>query len=142
MAVIANHGPGHDQGRTDRSAPARRGQSRADVRISPRHLRPEPQPRAVGSALGARRDRCRLDSGGNYHGYIGDLARMAILGEPDAELEDMLGEIEEIQRIAMKPIRPGVLGGEIYAVAEERMKKSKHHNHMHFLGAWHGPGQP
>ena len=25
-----------------------------------------------------------IDSGGNYHGYIGDLARMAILGEPDA----------------------------------------------------------
>ena len=25
-----------------------------------------------------------LDSGGNYHGYIGDLCRMAIQGEPDA----------------------------------------------------------
>ena len=35
-----------------------------------------------------------VDSGANYHGYIGDLARMAILGEPDAELEDLLGEIE------------------------------------------------
>ena len=31
-----------------------------------------------------------VDSGGNYHGYIGDLARMAILGEPDAELDDLL----------------------------------------------------
>jgi Xaa-Pro aminopeptidase len=46
-----------------------------------------------------------VDSGGNYHGYIGDLARMAILGEPDAELEDLLGEIEATQRVAMKPIR-------------------------------------
>jgi len=27
-----------------------------------------------------------LDSGGNYKGYIGDLCRMGILGEPDAEL--------------------------------------------------------
>ena len=35
-----------------------------------------------------------LDSGGNYHGYIGDLARMAVLGEPDAELEELLAEIE------------------------------------------------
>ena len=43
-----------------------------------------------------------LDSGGNYHGYIGDLCRMAILGEPDAELEDLLGEIETIQRAAMQ----------------------------------------
>ena len=79
-----------------------------------------------------------LDSGGNYHGYIGDLARMAILGEPDAELEELLGEIEEIQRIAMKPIKPGVLGGEIYTVAEERLKKSRQHNHLHFLA--HGMG--
>jgi len=38
-----------------------------------------------------------LDSGGNYKGYIGDLCRMAILGEPDAELFDLLGAIEEIQ---------------------------------------------
>src|SRR5262249_9503291 len=26
-----------------------------------------------------------LDSGGNYRGYIGDLCRMGVLGEPDAE---------------------------------------------------------
>jgi Xaa-Pro aminopeptidase len=32
-----------------------------------------------------------LDSGGNYKGYIGDLCRMAIQGEPDSELEDLLG---------------------------------------------------
>jgi len=30
-----------------------------------------------------------LDSGGNYQGYIGDLCRMAIQGEPDAELEEL-----------------------------------------------------
>ena len=35
-----------------------------------------------------------IDSGGNYEGYIGDVCRMAIQGEPDAELEDLLGEIE------------------------------------------------
>jgi Xaa-Pro aminopeptidase len=44
-----------------------------------------------------------IDSGGNYKGYIGDICRMAILGEPDAELTDYLGEIETIQRAAMKP---------------------------------------
>jgi Xaa-Pro aminopeptidase len=79
-----------------------------------------------------------LDSGGNYYGYIGDLCRMGILGEPDAELEDLLGEIETIQRAAMKPIKPGVLGGEIYIVGEEAMKKSPEHNHMQFLA--HGMG--
>jgi len=79
-----------------------------------------------------------VDSGGNFHGYIGDLARMAILGEPDAELVDLLAEIESIQRASMKPVKAGVMGGEIYASAEALVGKSKHHNHMHFLA--HGRG--
>ncbi|HEY1543795.1 MAG TPA: Xaa-Pro peptidase family protein [Xanthobacteraceae bacterium] len=79
-----------------------------------------------------------LDSGGNYHGYIGDLCRMAIQGEPDAELEDLLGEIETIQRAAMKPIKAGVMGGDIYAAADPLVRASKQHNHMHFLA--HGMG--
>src|SRR5262249_31381187 len=79
-----------------------------------------------------------LDSGGNYHGYIGDLCRMAIHGEPDAELEDLLAEIEQIQRASMKPIKAGVMGSAIYAAAEPLVHKSKHHNHMPFLA--HGMG--
>jgi Xaa-Pro aminopeptidase len=79
-----------------------------------------------------------VDSGGNYHGYIGDLARMAVLGEPDAELEDLLDEIEHIQRAAMKPIKAGAMGGEIYTAADTLVHKSKHHNHMEFLA--HGMG--
>ena len=79
-----------------------------------------------------------LDSGGNYHGYIGDLCRMAIHGEPDAELNDLLGEIEAIQRAAMKPIHAGVMGAEIYAAADPLVRASKQHNHMHFLA--HGMG--
>ena len=79
-----------------------------------------------------------VDSGGNYQGYIGDLARMAILGEPDAELEDLLGEIETIQRAAMKPIRAGAMGGEIYAAGEALVAKSKQHNNLDFLA--HGMG--
>jgi len=83
-------------------------------------------------------DPLSLDSGGNYHGYIGDLARMAIVGEPDAELVDLLAEIEATQQAAFKPIRAGVNGGEIYAAADPVLKKSKHHNHYEFLA--HGMG--
>jgi Xaa-Pro aminopeptidase len=79
-----------------------------------------------------------LDSGGNYHGYIGDVCRMAIQGEPDAELEDLLGEIESIQRAAMKPMRAGVLGAEIYAAGEALRARSTHHNNLDFLA--HGMG--
>ncbi len=79
-----------------------------------------------------------LDSGGNYHGYIGDVCRRAIQGEPDAELKDLLDEIEEIQRAAMKPMRAGAMGREIYASAAPLVQRSKHHNHLEFLG--HGMG--
>ncbi len=86
----------------------------------------------------AKGDIISLDSGANYHGYIGDLCRMAILGEPDAELEDLLGEIEMIQRAAMKVIKHGAMGSVIYGTAEPLVRKSKNHNHMHFLA--HGMG--
>jgi Xaa-Pro aminopeptidase len=79
-----------------------------------------------------------VDSGGNYHGYIGDVARMGVAGEPDAELVDLLAEVEAIEQAAMKPIRAGVLGSEIYAAADVVLHKSKLHNHTHFLA--HGMG--
>jgi Xaa-Pro aminopeptidase len=79
-----------------------------------------------------------LDSGGNYGGYIGDLCRMAIHGTPDSELEDLLAEIEYIQRAAMKVVKAGIMGSEIYVAGDKLLAKSKHHNHMHFLA--HGMG--
>jgi Xaa-Pro aminopeptidase len=79
-----------------------------------------------------------LDSGGNYHGYIGDVARMGVIGEPDAELVDLLAEVEAVEQASMKPIRPGALGKEIYAAANEVLHKSKVHNHTEFLA--HGMG--
>jgi Xaa-Pro aminopeptidase len=79
-----------------------------------------------------------IDSGGNYHGYIGDVARMGVAGEPDAELVDLLTEVEAIEQASMKPIRSGVLGSEIYAAADAVLHKSKLHNHIHFLA--HGMG--
>jgi Xaa-Pro aminopeptidase len=79
-----------------------------------------------------------IDSGGNYHGYIGDVARMGVAGEPDAELVDLLAEVEAIEQAAMKPIRSGVLGSAIYAAADTVLHTSKLHNHIHFLA--HGMG--
>jgi Xaa-Pro aminopeptidase len=79
-----------------------------------------------------------LDSGGNYHGYIGDVCRMGIMGEPDAELVDLLAEVEAVEQASMKPIRPGALGKEIYAAANAVLHKSKMHNHAEFLA--HGMG--
>jgi Xaa-Pro aminopeptidase len=79
-----------------------------------------------------------LDSGGNYKGYIGDLCRMAIQGEPDSELADLLAEVDEIQMAARKPIRANAKGGEIYASAGEVLKRSSRANSIEFVA--HGMG--
>jgi Xaa-Pro aminopeptidase len=137
LAVIASHGPGttkQELAETLRREETNRGLTfdYCLIAAGASHNRaPSDQRWEEGDVLS-------VDSGGNYHGYIGDLARMAILGEPDSELEDLLGEIETIQRAAMKPIRAGVMGGEIYAAGEALAQKSKHHNHLEFLA--HGMG--
>ena len=94
--------------------------------------------RAPSDQLWEKGDIMSIDSGGNFQGYIGDLCRMVIQGEPDAELVDLLAEIECIQRAAMQPVRAGAMGREIYGAAEPLRAKSKHHNHLEFLG--HGMG--
>ncbi len=79
-----------------------------------------------------------IDSGGNYRGYIGDLCRMAVAGEPDAELEDLLAEIDAIQMAARAPIRAGARGGDIFAAAGEVLRRSPNGNILDFVA--HGMG--
>lgn len=79
-----------------------------------------------------------LDSGGNYQGYIGDLCRMGIAGEPDAELEDLLGHIDAVQQAARRPIRAGRTGAEIYAATAELLRSSPHRAYLNFVA--HGMG--
>lgn len=79
-----------------------------------------------------------LDSGGNYQGYIGDLARMAVLGEPDVELKDYLAEIEAVQRAAFAAVRPGAMGSDIYVAAERQLAQITQRDCTEFLA--HGMG--
>ncbi|MFN5719341.1 MAG: M24 family metallopeptidase [Bradyrhizobium sp.] len=72
----------------------------------------------------AEGDVISIDSGGNYRGYIGDLSRMGILGEPDSELRELLHEVEDIQQAARRVIRPGAMGGDIIAAGEAMVKSS------------------
>ena len=127
LAVIGRHGPGttkREMFEALRREEVNRGLTFEYCLIAggTSHNRaPSPQRWEQGDVLS-------LDSGGNYHGYIGDLARMAVLGEPDAELEDLLAEIEAIQQAALQAVKAGVKGGEIYAAAEGVLAQIKQHN--------------
>jgi Xaa-Pro aminopeptidase len=137
MAVIAKHGPGATK--RELTEALRREETNRGLTFEYCLITAGTSlNRAPSEQRWDRGDILSLDSGGNYHGYIGDLCRMAIQGEPDAELEELLGEIETIQRAAMKPIRAGLMGAEVYAAADPLVRASKQHNHMHFLA--HGMG--
>ena len=79
-----------------------------------------------------------LDSGGNEQGYIGDLCRMGVLGEPDGELQDLLGEVEAIQQAARRPIRSGARGGDIFHEPDAMVARSAHREQLDFVA--HGMG--
>ena len=94
--------------------------------------------RAPSDQVWGEGDILSLDSGGNYGGYLGDLCRMAIHGEPDAELVDLLGEVNEIQQAARKPIKAGATGAAIYAAAMPVVQRSSSANSIEFVA--HGMG--
>ncbi|KRP85529.1 peptidase [Bradyrhizobium pachyrhizi] len=94
--------------------------------------------RAPSSQRLVQGDVISIDSGGNYRGYIGDLSRMGILGEPDSELRELLQEIEDVQQLARRAIRPGAMGGDIIAAGEAAVKASPHRAVLDFTA--HGIG--
>ena len=49
---------------------------------------------------------------------------MGILGEPDAELEDLLAEVESIQQAAFAKVQAGTAGSEMIVAAEALLKAS------------------
>jgi Xaa-Pro dipeptidase len=79
-----------------------------------------------------------IDSGGNLDGYIGDICRMGILGEPDAELIDLLGEIEEVQQATFDEVRAGATGGTAIAAGQAALARQPNKQYTEFFG--HGMG--
>jgi Xaa-Pro aminopeptidase len=137
QAVIANHGPGATKNEVVEAL--RREETNRGLTFEYCLITCGASlNRAPSDQVWGKGEIMSIDSGGNNHGYIGDICRMAIQGEPDAELVDMLAEIETVQRAAMKVMRAGVMGREIYTAAETPRKKSKNHNHLDFLA--HGMG--
>jgi Xaa-Pro aminopeptidase len=137
VEVIGSHGSGHTKQQISdalRVAEVKRGLTFEYCLIAAGAS----HNRAPSNQCWEQGDVLSLDSGGNFHGYIGDLARMAVLGEPDAELQENLDEIESIQRAAFSVVGPGRMGGDIYAAAETLLKKSEQRDNLEFLA--HGMG--
>ena len=79
-----------------------------------------------------------IDSGGNLQGYIGDICRMGILGEPDAELTDLLAEVETVQQAAFGKIRAGAMGGDLITAGEAELARQPNRACTDFFA--HGMG--
>ncbi|MDW4498917.1 Xaa-Pro peptidase family protein [Sulfitobacter sp. D35] len=79
-----------------------------------------------------------IDSGGNLDGYIGDICRMGCLGEPDAQLIDLLGEIDSVQQAAFAKVRAGALGGDLIAAGEAELGRQPSRDCTDFFA--HGMG--
>lgn len=79
-----------------------------------------------------------IDSGGNLEGYIGDLCRMAVLGKPDAELEDLLAEIDGVQQAAFAEVRAGAIGAQVLARANDVLQAGPSAGFTDFVA--HGMG--
>ncbi|MBO0688121.1 MAG: aminopeptidase P family protein [Candidatus Dormibacteraeota bacterium] len=79
-----------------------------------------------------------LDSGGKCRGYLGDLARMAVMGEPTQLMRELLAEVDAVQLAARRPIRPGADGTEIFAAAHAELAGLPHREQTVFEA--HGMG--
>jgi Xaa-Pro aminopeptidase len=79
-----------------------------------------------------------IDTGGHWHGYLADMARMGVLGEPTSLMKELLDEVLTVQAAARTPIKAGVLGGSIYNSALLALESCPHREDMHFVA--HGMG--
>ncbi|GKX32708.1 MAG: peptidase [Rhizobiaceae bacterium MnEN-MB40S] len=94
--------------------------------------------RAASGQSWAQGEVLSIDSGGNLHGYIGDICRMGVLGEPDAELVDLLEEVETVQRAAFSKVRAGALGGDLIEAGQQALAQQPNRECTDFFA--HGMG--
>jgi len=79
-----------------------------------------------------------LDSGATCEGWVADLTRMAILGEPSARHEQLLAQVDQVQQAARARAVAGTRGGDLFDVAQAAIAACEDRAHMSFLA--HGTG--
>ncbi|WP_121068428.1 M24 family metallopeptidase [Chachezhania antarctica] len=94
--------------------------------------------RAASNQAWAEGEVLSIDSGGNLKGYIGDICRMGVLGEPDSELTDLLAEIETVQQAAFAKVRAGAQGSEVITAGQAELARQPNRDCTDFFA--HGMG--
>jgi Xaa-Pro aminopeptidase len=79
-----------------------------------------------------------LDTAGYCHGYLADMARMAVMGSPTPLMQDLLDEIRFVQDQARLAVAPGRLGREVYEAGHCAAGKCKFGQSFGFVA--HGMG--
>jgi Xaa-Pro aminopeptidase len=79
-----------------------------------------------------------LDTAGYYHGYLADMARMAVMGPPTELMEELLNEILFVQNQARLVIAPGRPGHEVYEAGRRAVEQCKFGKSFGFVA--HGMG--
>ena len=93
----------------------------------------------------------RFDLGAIFKGYRGDVARMAVLGEPGERAERAYDAVEAGVQAALDAIAPGVEGGTVFDTAVEAVRRAglpqfRRHHVGHGIGLepaeapWLAPG--
>lgn len=78
-------------------------------------------------------DVIRFDAGGRYRHYRADLARIAVLGEPDRRLKAYHRALHNGVLAAFEKIRPGVRASDVFDAAMEATRRSgiPHYSRSH-----------
>jgi Xaa-Pro aminopeptidase len=79
-----------------------------------------------------------LDTAGYCHGYLADMARMAVMGQPTQLMREILNEIRFVQDQTRVAIAPGRLGREIYEVGRRAIEQCEFGKSFGFVA--HGMG--
>jgi Xaa-Pro dipeptidase len=68
-------------------------------------------------------DIVRCDVGGYYSGYLSDLARSAVVGEPSAEQRRLYENLWQIHEETLASVRPGIRASDLFHTCEKAFKQ-------------------
>lgn len=83
----------------------------AGVQSTVVHAHPLDKPIVSGDVI-------HVDFGGRFEGYQTDLARNAVVGEPNARQKEIYQHLSDIQQMLFEYVKPGVVARDIFLTAE------------------------